>query len=65
MRGIRRGTRKHYSSEDTIAVLCLPEGINANLYNRWSNEFLKAGKKRLAGDTVHEASSEEVKELRA
>ena len=75
---IRRRTRKHYSAEDkirivieglrgedSIAALCRREGINANLYYRWSKEFLEAGKKRLAGDTAREASSEEVKELRA
>ncbi len=38
--------------------------INQNLYYRWSNEFLEAGKKRLAGDAAREASSEEVKGLR-
>ena len=35
-----------------------------NLYYRWSKEFLEAGKKRLAGDTIREASSDEVKGLR-
>jgi hypothetical protein len=38
--------------EDSIAELCRKEGINQNLYYRWSKEFLEAGKKRLAGDTV-------------
>ena len=50
---------------DTIAELCRREGINQNLYYRWSKEFLEAGKKRLAGDTVREANSEEAKSLRA
>jgi transposase-like protein len=36
-----------------------------NLYYRWSKDFLEAGKKRLAGDTVREASSDEVRTLRA
>ena len=31
----------------------------------WSKEFLEAGKKRLAGDTAREATSDEVKELKA
>jgi transposase len=31
---------------------------------RWSKEFLEAGKKRLAGDTAREATSDEVKELK-
>jgi transposase len=48
--------------EDSIAELCRKEGINQNLYYRWSKEFLEAGKKRLAGDTAREAASDEVKE---
>ncbi len=51
--------------EDSIAELCRKEGIAQNLYYRWSKEFLEAGKKRLAGDTAREASSDEVKQLRA
>ena len=74
---IRRATRKQYSAEekirivlaglrgeDSIAALCRREGINQNLYYRWSKEFLEAGKKRLAGDTAREATSDEVKGLR-
>ena len=33
------------SGEDSIAELCRKEGINQNLYYRWSKEFLEAGKK--------------------
>ena len=78
VRDIRRATKRKYSSEEkirivleglrgeeSIAALCRKEGINQNLYYRWSKEFLEAGKKRLAGDTVREASSEEVKDLRS
>ena len=78
VRDIRRATRRKFSSEekirivleglkgeDSIAELCRREGINANLYYRWSKEFLEAGKKRLAGDTTREATSDEVKDLRA
>ena len=50
--------------EDSIAALCRREGINQNLYYRWSKEFLEAGKKRLAGDAAREATSDEVKGLR-
>jgi transposase len=50
--------------EESIAELCRREGINQNLYYRWSKEFLEAGKKRLAGDTAREATSDEVKGLR-
>src|SRR5258708_3802250 len=74
VRDIRRATRRHHSAEekirivleglrgeDSIAELCRKEGINQNLYYRWSKDFLEAGKKRLAGDTAREATSDEVK----
>jgi transposase len=77
VRDIKRATRRHFSAEDkiriviaglrgedSIAELCRKEGISQNLYYRWSKEFLEAGKKRLAGDTVREATSDEVKTLR-
>jgi len=44
--------------------LCRKEGINQNLYYRWSKEFLEAGKRRLAGNVVREATTDEVKNLR-
>jgi transposase len=44
--------------EDSIAELGRKEGINQNLYYRWSKDFLEAGKKQLAGDTARKASSE-------
>ena len=75
VRDIRRATRRQYSAEekiriviaglrgeDSIAELCRKEGINQNLYYRWSKDFLEAGKKRLAGDTAREATGDEVKD---
>ncbi len=69
VRDIRRATRRQYSAEekirivldglrgeDSVAELCRREGINTNVYYRWSKEFLEAGKKRLAGDTAREAT---------
>jgi transposase len=77
VRNIRRATRRPYTAEekvriviaglrgeDSIAELCRKEGINQNLYYRWSKDFLEAGKKRLTGDTAREATSDEVKSLR-
>jgi transposase len=74
---IRRQTRRKFTAEEkirivleglkgeaSIAELCRREGIVANLYYRWSKDFLEAGKKRLQGDTVREASSSEVVTLR-
>jgi len=73
VREIRRKTRRKYSSEEkiqivleglkgeqSIAEICRREGINPNMYYRWSKDFLEAGKKRLQGDTVREANSFEV-----
>lgn len=70
---IRRHTRKKYSAEEkirividglrgetSIANLCRKEGINANLYYKWSKDFMEAGKSRLAGDIRREATSTEV-----
>jgi transposase len=64
IRDIRRKTRRRFSAEEkirivieglrgeeSIASVCRREGIAANLYYRWSKEFLEAGKKRLLGDT--------------
>ena len=51
--------------EDSVAELCRKEGINQNLYHRWSKDFLEAGKKRLAGDTAREATSDEVTAIQA
>lgn len=78
VRDIRRATRRKFSAEEkirivleglrgeeTIAELCRKEGIAQNLYYRWSKDFLEAGKKRLTGDVAREASSDEVKDLRA
>ena len=78
VRDIRRKTRRHRSSEEkirvvlsglrgeeSIAALYRHEGIAESLYYSWSREFLEAGKKRLAGDTAREATSDEVKTLRA
>jgi len=75
---IRQHTRKQYSAEekirivleglrgkDSIAELCRREGINPNVYYRWSKDFMEAGKKRLSGDLAREATSGEVKALRS
>ena len=78
VREIRRRTRRRFSAEEkvrvvleglrgemSVAELCRREGIASNLYYRWSKDFLEAGKKRLNGDTVREATSDEVKFLRS
>jgi len=78
VREIRRNSRRKYTAEEKIRIvleglkgevsiseLCRREGIVSNLYYRWSKDFLEAGKKRLQGDTVREATSSEVSDLRS
>ena len=77
VRAVKRATRRKYSAEekirivlegmraeDSVAELCRREGINPNMYYRWSKDFLEAGRKRLAGDIIRQATSDEVKDLR-
>ena len=58
VRDIRRKTRRRFSAEEkirivleglrgeeSIAALCRREGLNPNLYYRWSKEFLEASKR--------------------
>jgi transposase len=74
---IKRRTRRLFSSEEkirivleglrgeeSIAAICRKYNIHQNLYFKWSKDFMEAGKKRLAGDTVREANTDEVKDLK-
>ena len=77
VREIKRNTRRKFNSEekiriileglrgeDSIANICRKEGIVPNIYYRWSKSFLEAGKRQLSGDTIREANSSEVSDLR-
>ncbi len=77
VKDIRRKARRLYSyeqktlivmeairGESSIAEICRKHGIAQSMYYKWNKEFLEAGKKRLAGDTTREATSDEVSELR-
>jgi len=74
---IKRRTRQKFTAEekikivleglrgeDTIAGVCRKYGIHQNNYFKWSKEFIEAGKRRLSGDTLREATRDEVSELR-
>ena len=78
VKNIRRRTSRNYSAEEkirivlaglrgeeSIAALCRREDIAESLYDKWSKEFLEAGKRRLSGDTERQATSPEVKDLRS
>jgi len=77
VREIKRKTRRKFNpeekiriileglkGEESIAAICRREGMAPSLYYKWSKSFLEAGKKRLKGDTMREANSDEVSELR-
>lgn len=77
IKDVRRKTRRIFSSEQkiqivmeamraetSIAELCRKYSIADAQFYKWNKEFLEAGKKRLAGDTTREATSDEVAELR-
>lgn len=74
---VKRKTRKLYSTEEkirvviegirgeyTVAELCRKEGITESTYYKWTKDFMEAGKKRLSGDTLREANTTEVNELK-
>jgi transposase len=74
---IKRRTRRKFSSEEkikivlealrgeeTISAICRKYDIHANNYFKWSKEFIEAGKRRLSGDTLREATRDEVAGLR-
>ena len=77
LKDIRRNTKRIFTSEQkalivmegirdeqSIAELCHKYGISDSTYYKWNKEFIEAGKARLDGDIVREATSDEVKELR-
>ena len=77
VREIKRQTRRKFGAEEKIRIvleglrgeasisdLCRKESIHPTMYYKWSKAFLEAGKRQLNGDTIREAGSDEVKELR-
>jgi len=78
IREVRAKTRRKFSAEDKIRIvlegfrkeipvsdLCRREGLSSALYYSWLKDFMEAGKARLKGDSLRDATSSEVKELRA
>jgi transposase len=77
IREVRAQTRRRFSAEDKIRIvlegfrkeipvsdLCRREGFSSALYYSWLKDFMEAGKSRLKGDTLRDATQGEVKELR-
>ena len=78
LKDIRRNTKRIFTSEQkvlivmegirgkrSVAELCRKYGISDSTYYKWNKDFIEAGKLRLEGDMLREATSDEVKELRS
>ena len=77
VKDVRRNARRPFTSErkilivmeairgeNSVAEICRKYGIHQTQFYKWNKQFLEAGKKRLAGDTTREATSDEVADLR-
>jgi len=77
LRRTKRATRRRFSAEDKVRILlegirgemsvselCRREGVHPGAYYKWLKDFLEAGKARMRGDALREASSDEVQQLR-
>ncbi len=77
IREVKRATRKRFSSEEKIRIvlegfrkeipvsdLCRRENISTAIYYSWLKDFMEAGKARLKGDSLRNATGKEVKRLR-
>ena len=77
IRDTRRFTKPIYTAEQKvnivmegirqeipIAELCRKYGISSSTFYTWNKEFIEAGKRQLSGDTLRQATSDEVAELR-
>ena len=75
---IRKATKKKFYAEEKIRIvleglrgeipiseLCRKEGISAATYYKWSKDFLDAGKNGLTLQTKRNATSDEVRNLKA
>lgn len=77
IREVKRKTRKRFTSEEKIRIvlegfrrelpvsdLCRKESISTALYYSWLKDFMEAGKRRLQGDSLRDATKSEVKHLK-
>lgn len=77
MRQVRAASRRKYTPEEKVRIvlegfrrevavneLCRREGIKPGAYYAWTKDFMEAGKERLRRDTVRDATSQEIGELK-
>jgi transposase len=51
-------------AELSVAELCRREGIHPTVYYTWQKDFMEAGKARMRGDSLRDATTVEVRDLR-
>ncbi len=51
-------------AEVSVAELCRREGIHPTVYYHWLKDFMEAGKARMRGDSLRDATTAEVGHLR-
>ena len=77
VKDIRKNTRRIFTAEQkilivmeglraetSVAELCRQHTIAQSQFYSWNKEFMEAGKKRLNGDVIREATSDEVSDLK-
>ena len=77
VKDIRKNTRRIFTAEQkilivmeglraetSVAELCRQHNIAQSQFYFWNKEFMEAGKKRLNGDVIREATSDEVSDLK-
>lgn len=77
VKDIRKNTRRIFTAEQkilivmeglraetSVAELCRQHNIVQSQFYSWNKEFMEAGKKRLNGDVIREATSDEVSDLK-
>lgn len=75
---IKKATRRRFTAEEKIRIvleglrgeisiseLCRREGIAASIYYKWSKSFLEAGKNGLTRAILRDATTDEIKKLKA
>jgi len=77
IRQVKKITQRRFSAEDKIRIvlegfrkeqpvtdLCRFHSLSPAVYYGWLKQFMEAGKARLKGDTLRDATGDEVKQLR-
>lgn len=77
VRRAKRAAKRKFAAEEKVRIvlegvrgelpvteLCRREGIHPTIYYKWLKDFMEAGKARMRGDALREATTDEVEQLR-